>query len=337
MGGTTGRREVRCIATHSRANEVEADDVRWGRSHPSVHLSPALIATARATRSLTNAKSISISAMVTELPQEIVDKIIDEIALDGSSETRDQTRDMKTLCLVSSKWHRRCRTHLFQSLEITSDSFPTWCKNIRSGKDGPSRYVTYLRYKPSWIEAERSIGPLEGLARSPSHISAFTHLRTLHFADISLQHSGYLTCFGVLTTVVRELWLEDCKMDITQFVSFVRPFTNLERLRLMRPQCANESKLQHWDTAEPPSLKGTLEFHQAAMAASMNIASFIQELSLLPAHFSTMVFRERLETPTAANRLLAASRKTLTKLTFGHNCEVYSRHLQRDLRFTSPH
>jgi len=277
-----------------------------------------------------------ISAMVAELPQEIIDNIIDEIVLDGSSETRDQTKDMKTLSLVSSKWQHRCRTHLFQSVEITSDNFPTWCKTIRPGKDGPSRYVTYIRYKPSWIEAERNIGPLESLSRGPSHMSAFIHLRILHFADISLQHAGYLICFRVLTTVVRELWLEDCQMDITQFVSFVRPFTNLERLRLMRPQCANESKLQHWDMAEPPHLKGTLEFHQAATAASTNIASFIQELSLLPAHFSTMVFRERLEAPTAANRLLAASRRTLTRLTFGHNCEVYSRYLRCDFWFTAP-
>ena len=245
---------------------------------------------------------------------------------------------MKSFSLISSKWHHRCRTHLFQSLEITSDNFPTWCKNIRPGKGGPSRYVTYIRYRPpSWTEAERSVGPLEGLACSPSHISAFTHVRTLHFADISLQHSGYLTCFGVLATVVRELWLEDCQMDITQFVLFIRPFTNLERLRLMRPQCANESKLQHWDMAEPPRLKGSLEFHQAAMAASTNIASFIQELSLLPAHFNTIVFRERLEKPIAVNRLLAASRRTLTKLTFGHNCEVYSPNLQCDFQFTAPH
>jgi len=94
----------------------------------------------------------------------------------------------------------------------------------------------------------------------------------------------------------------------------------------MRPQCANETKLQHWDMAEPPVLKGTLEFHQPAKAASANIASFTQEFSLLPAHFSTMVFRERLETPTAANMLLAASRRTLTKLTLGHNGEPYSPH-----------
>lgn len=285
-----------------------------------------------------NANTVARStAMLGVLPQEIIDKIIDDIALDGSSDTRDQARDMKTISLVSSKWHHRCRTHLFQSLEITSDNFQTWCRTVRPGRDGPSRYVTYLRYKPSLVEAERSIGPLESLARSPSHISAFTHLRILHFADISLQHSRYLICFRVLTTLVRELWLEDCQMDVTQFVSFVRPFTNLERLRLMRPQCANESKLQHWDMAEPPRLEGKFEFHQATMASSANTASFIQELSLLPANFSTMVFRERLETPMAANRLLAASRRTLTKLTFGHNCEVYSRHLYCDSQFTAPH
>jgi len=311
---------------------------RWSRSHPSAHLSPALIATRSPRHQLTTSNPVStFTAMLGVLPQEIIDKIIDDIALDGSSETRDQARDMKTISLVSSKWHHRCRTHLFHSLEITSDNFQTWCRNVRPGRDGPSRYVTYLRYRPSFVEAERSIGPLEGLARSPSHISAFTHLRILHFADISLQHSGYLTCFGVLTKSVRELWLEDCQMDVTQFVSFVRPFTNLERLRLMRPQCANESNLQHWDMAEPPRLEGKFEFHQATMASSANTASFIQELSLLPANFSSMVFRERLETPIAANRLLAASRRTLTKLTFGHNCEVYSRHLHCDFQFTTLH
>ncbi|KAF9653284.1 hypothetical protein BDM02DRAFT_1885931 [Thelephora ganbajun] len=272
--------------------------------------------------------------MVAELPQEIIDRIIDEIALDVLAETRDRTRDVKILSLVSSKLHHRSRMHLFQMLEITSDNFPTWCRDVRLGREGPSCYITYIRYRPSWVKVERRIGPLEGLARSPSHISAFINLRTLHFAEISLQHAGYLTCFGGLVATVRELWFEDCQMDINQFVSFVRPFKNLERLRLMRPQCMNEGKLQHWDMAEPPPLKGTLEYHQSSMATSGNTASFIHELSLLPASFSTMVFRERLDTPTAANRLLEASRRTLTKLTLGHNCEVHFCHLNCDFWFT---
>jgi len=268
--------------------------------------------------------------MLGKLPQEIIDRIIDEIALDVSSETRDQIRDVKTLSLLSSKWNHRSRTHLFHTLELTSNNFSTWCKNVRPGANGPSRFVTYIRYKPSWPKSERKIGPLDSLARSPSHMSAFTRLRTLHFVEISLQHAGYLTCFRGLATVVRELWFEDCQMDIAQFISFARLFTNLERLRLMRPQCPNESKLKHWDMAEPPPLNGKLEFHQPTVATSGNIASFIHELSLLPANFSTMVFRERLEIPTVANRLLAASRGTLTKLTFGHNCEVYFRHRNCD-------
>ena len=267
-----------------------------------------------------------IPPMVAELPQEIVDKIIDEIALDPSGETRDQTRDMKALSLVSPKWHHRSRGYLFQSLEITSDNFPTWCETVRSGRDGPSCHVTCIRYRPTLVNAERRMGPSDGLARGPSHMSSFTQLQILHFADISLQHLGYLTCFAALTPVVRELWLEDCEMDITQFTSFVRPFTNLERLRLMRPRCVSESKLERWDMADPPRLKGTMEFHQTSTTASANIASFIQELSLLPAQFSTIVFRERLEMPTAANRLMEASRRTLTKLTFGHNSEVHSCH-----------
>ena len=264
------------------------------------------------------------SAMVVELPQEIVDKIVDEIALEGSRETRDQTRDMKSFSLVSSKWSRRSRSHLFRSLEITSNSFLAWCSDVRPGNDGPSRHITSIRYKPWCSEAERSTGPSESLARSPSHMSAFTCLRTLHFVEISLQHPGYLACFGVLTKVVRELWLEDCQMDITQFVSLVRPFTNLDWLRLIRPRCASESKLQHWDMAEPPILKGAFDFHQPANAE--NIASFTQELSLLPAYFSTIAFREHLETPTEANRLLAGSRRTLTKLTLSHNSEFFFRH-----------
>ena len=275
--------------------------------------------------------------MVAELPQEILDQIVDEIALNPSGETRDQTRDMKALSLVSPKWQHRSRGHLFQSLEITSDNFLTWCETVRPGRVGPSRHVTYIRYRPTLVNTERRTGPSGGLARSPSHMSSFTQLRILHFADISLQHLQYLTCFAALTPVVRELWLEDCGMDITQFTSFVRPFTTLERLRLMRPLCVSESKLEHWDMANPPRLKGTMEFHQTSTTAAASIASFIQELSLLPAQFSTIVFRERLEMPRAANRFMEASRRTLTKLTFGHNSEVYSCHSQCGFRFTAPH
>lgn len=269
--------------------------------------------------------------MVPELPQEIVDRVIDEVALDPSSETRHITRDLRTLSLLSSKWHHRSRTHLFQALAIDSRNFPLWCKGVRPGRDGPSRFVTYIRYNPLRPEAERDMGPWEELACSPSHMNAFSNLRTLHFAEISLQHAGYLACFGrLLMATVRELWLEDCRMDISQFVSFLRPFTRLEHLRLMRPQCPNESKLQHWDMAEPPPLKGTLEYHQPEMAASKNIASFVREFSLLPVSFDTIVFRERLETPTAANLLLEASRGTLKKLTFRHNSEAHFRNSNRN-------
>jgi hypothetical protein len=261
--------------------------------------------------------------LIADLPQEITDKIIDEIAFDPSSEPRHTTRDLKTLSLLSPKWHHRSRTHLFQALEITPVSLPSWCSLVRPGSDGPSRFVTHIRYNPSWPEVEQSTGPAgEGLTRNPSQLSAFTNLRTLHFVRISLQHPGYLTCFGKSVVTVRELWLEDCRMDISQLVSFLRLFTILERLRLMRPQCRTENKLQHWDMVEPPPLKGTLEYHQSDMAASPNIPSFIQQFSLLPASFSTIVFRERLDKPTEVNRLLAASRRTLTKLTFGHNSQL---------------
>lgn len=268
--------------------------------------------------------------MVPELPQEIIDKIIDDIALDPCTETRHAARTMKKLSLVSSKWVHRSRTHLFRTVEFTSDNFSTWCKNVRPGSDGPSRSVAQIRYKAAWVEMERRIGPLEGLARSPSHMSAFTNLQTLHFVEISLQHASYSTYFGGLGTVVRELWLEDCQMDINQFVSFIRPFKNLEYLRLIRPQCTGEDKLQYPDMAEPPLLKGTLEFHQPERDNPENAASFVHELSLLPSNFSTIVFRGRLDIVAATNKLLANSRSALTKLTFGHNCEVYFRHSNRN-------
>ena len=260
--------------------------------------------------------------MLAELPQELIDRIIDEIALDVSRDTREIIRDVKNLSLFSPKFHPRSRAYLFRTLEINSNTFPRWCGDVRPGRDGPSRFVTSIRYHPSFPEAECQKGPLEGLSRSPSHMSAFTNLRILHFVDISLRHTKYLTCFGGLVPAVRELWLEDCQMDITKFVSFVQPFANLERLRLMRPQCPDENKLQNLDMVERPPLKGTLECHQPDVAVFKNFPTFIQEFSLLPTAFSTIVFRGGLDTPTAANQLLAASHTTLTKLTFCHNSEV---------------
>ena len=260
------------------------------------------------------------SAMVADFPQEIIDTIIDEFALDQCGDARDQVRAIKQLSLVSSKWLHRSRMYLFHALEFTPNSFSMWCRDVRPGVGGPSRHVAYIRYKPSSLGVGRGMGLLDGLARNPLHTSAFTNLRTLHLVDMSLQHTSCLTYFGGLTAV-RELWLEDCQMDINQFVSFVRSFPNIEHLRLMRPQCAHEIRLQHPD---PPPLKGTLEFHQPVVATSVNIATFIDGLSLVPSYFSTIVFRERLDIPEAVNKLLAASRRTLTKLTFGHNSKAYS-------------
>jgi hypothetical protein len=134
-------------------------------------------------------------AMVPELPQEIIDKIIDDIALDPCTETRRAARTMKKLSLISSKWVHRSRMHLFRIMEFTSDNFSMWCKNVRPGSDGPSRKVAHIRYKAAWVEVERRIGPLEGLARSPSHMSAFTNLQTLHFVEISLTTCQLLDLF----------------------------------------------------------------------------------------------------------------------------------------------
>ena len=274
--------------------------------------------------------------MAAELPQEIVDRIIDEIALEGSGDVREQARDMKMFCLISSKWLHRSRKYIFHTIEFTSNIFPIWCESVRPGIHGPSPHITCIRYKPSWVQVEGEIGPPEGLFYYPSHMSSFTNLRTLHFVDISLQHTSYLICFGELPATVRELWLENCRMDINQFVSFLQPFTNLELLRLMRPHCADENKLHDSVLVDPPPLKGTLEFYLPKKTASEDVESFIHELSLIPSYFTTIIFRERLDEPKATNKLLVASRRTLTKLMLGHYCKAHFYYRNRDYWFTVP-
>lgn len=86
---------------------------------------------------------------------------------------------------------------------------------------------------------------------SPLHIPPFTNLRTLQLCEILIPANKYTICLGGLGPAVRELWLRDCRMVINCFVSSLRPFMNLGRLRLWDSGIPALGEIQCLDCAEP--------------------------------------------------------------------------------------
>jgi hypothetical protein len=248
--------------------------------------------------------------MAVELPQEIIAKIIDEIAGDGPLDAV-RTSNLQACSMVSFAWHHRSQKHLFQTIWFSNRCLKDWRENVRQGEDGPSRYVAFIGLHPGFT-ADLTLA-------SPSCVSPFTNLRTLHLRGISISDNAYVACLGGLGPVVRELWLQNCQITMGPFVSFLRPFTNLEELRLWNNKIEAVGKIRHLDYGELPRLKGTLQIG-TTRAVWGGFACLIHQLSVLPSALHTIIFRSWNEVPREVNELLVASRRTLTKLEFSY-CE----------------
>jgi hypothetical protein len=108
-------------------------------------------------------------------------------------------------------------------------------------------------------------------------------------------------------------------MTINQFISFLRPFTNLEQLGLQDNRIPAVGKIGRLDCGELPCLKGTLQI-ESIYALWGQLAYLIHQLSILPSALHAIVLRSCDKVPREAIELLMASRRTLTKLEFTY-CE----------------
>jgi hypothetical protein len=248
--------------------------------------------------------------MAVELPQEIIAKIIDEIAGDGPLDAV-RTLNLRSCSMVSFAWHHRSQKHLFQTIWFSNRSLKIWRENVRQGEDGPSRYVAFIGLHPGFT-ADLTLA-------SPSRVSPFTNLRTLHLRGLPISYKMYADCLRGLGPVVRELWLQYCQMTISQFVSFLQQFTNLERLGLRDNLIPAVGKIRHLDCGELPCLKGTLQI-EIGHALGKEFAYFVHQLSVLPSALHAIAFWSCDEVPREVNELLVASRRTLTKIEFPY-CE----------------
>jgi hypothetical protein len=127
-------------------------------------------------------------------------------------------------------------------------------------------------------------------------------------------------------------------MDIHHLTSFLRPFTNLEDLSLLHPRVLFDPKSEYPPEPLSKNRKINLELRIGMLHGTL---SFMSELSLLPVAIRTITLSERnppIPIPlsygagpcmTEINKLLAASRKTLTH--FGVHTGKFSSSFQTHL------
>jgi len=241
--------------------------------------------------------------MTVDLPQEIVDKIIDEIA-DAVHDYHLRIANLRACSLVSSIWLHRSQKYLFQEIRFCTSDFLKWCKRIPPGENGPSRHTTLIEFRSA-----------AGPTCSPDHISSFTNLQALHLWQISLDSNIYARSLSGLGSILRELLFRDCQIHFDHFVSFVQPFTNLERLRLFNNHFAPGGEIRVSDYKELSCFKGTLEFRDTHQQDD-SVGRFFHQLSTLPSAFHTLAFWNYGRVVGEVHELLAASRMTLTRLVF---------------------
>lgn len=185
-----------------------------------------------------------------DTPQEIIDEIIDRCSGDK--------RTLIACSLTCRTWVYRTRKHLFSSLTLTDETFPIWCGIVvtptTTGQKQHqpltnsyppttssyascwlSSYVTSLQLVPKYSpKEEKSLGAKE-LLQAKSHLSAFTHLKSLTLTAVSFTHfddASLEACFGSLAGTVTELNLSGCVLGEWRFLAFVRLFNRLESLKV---------------------------------------------------------------------------------------------------------
>lgn len=231
-------------------------------------------------------------------PQELIDEIIDEVAKDPKL----WTANLKALSLVSRAWVDRSHKHLFSKKEFDQGEFRDWCLTVRPGEDGPSRHVTRLRYRTEcWKEAPSLF------AVTSEHIAYFTNVQRLRLIYADLRYEEYVLGFMPLRSALRILELKDCQTNINDLLTFLQPFTNLERLSLLSCYDPHHKKLEK--RGKLPTLKGRLDLNLTRYDGEGR--SLLHELSLLPLAFSDIVLDNGTMLEGVVNQLLIASRKTL--------------------------
>lgn len=234
------------------------------------------------------------------LPQELTDKIIDEVA-EGLV---PRTATLRACSLVSRTWVYRSQKHLFSKVEFDDRRFHDWCSTVRPGEDGPSRYITRLHYRADYSNAYP-----EPLVNDGRYMTYFTNVQTLHLSRVCLHRIEYVFSFMRLRSTVRFLEFQDCRMNINDLVTFLRPFTNLEGLSLWGLHVPHPEELEK--QAKPLTLKGELDLDLSPSTAT---GSFLHELTLLPLAFRDITLRDHLGLAEEVNQLLMASRKTLAMI-----------------------
>jgi hypothetical protein len=243
--------------------------------------------------------------MSVSLPQEITDKIIDAVAKDPAL----QIPTLRACSLVSRTWVYRSQRHLFSNIELHGSSIGNWRSAVRPGEDGPSHHVTRIRYHAGNWDSYRILERPNNFyrirhSRDDPHMSSFTNLQTLCLHRVALYRTAQLSIMHLRSTV-RTLELEDCLMDINDFVSFLRPFTNLERVSLLNPSIQGGRYLREPVEYPFPTLEGTLDLK---ISPDAQTSSFLRGLSFLPLAVRAITLRDYGHQVARFNRKLVALR-----------------------------
>jgi hypothetical protein len=134
------------------------------------------------------------------------------------------------------------------------------------------------------------------------HMSSFTNLQTLCLHDAALYRTAHLSIMQLRSTV-RTLELENCYMDINDFVSFLRPFTNLACVSLLDPSIQGDKTLKEPVEHAFPILEGTLDLE---ISPDVQTLSFFRGLSFLPLAVPAITMRDYVHQVAKLNRKLVA-------------------------------
>jgi hypothetical protein len=133
-------------------------------------------------------------------------------------------------------------------------------------------------------------------------MSSFTNLQTLCLHDAVLHRAAHLSIMQLRSTV-RTLELENCYMDINDFVNFLRPFTSLERVSLLDPSIQDDKPLKKPVEHSFPILEGTLDLE---ISPDVQTLPFFRGLSFLPLAVRAITMRDYVHRATELNRILVA-------------------------------
>ena len=215
-------------------------------------------------------------ALFESLPQELVDMIIDAAANSYLNDKKERQKHLRNISLVCQAMTRQARRRLLETVTFEGNSgFNAWpwalevvqpegrseVQPARCPPVGPAAFVKVIEYSQHYDQGKV-------LPKDHGFLDTFINVERLKMTNSHLcPFENGVPKFGAfLGERIKILTLKGCRMDVNQFVGYLRLFKNLKNLEILDSYIEPEAFQSTPGTL--PEFKGLLRLGTSEIGAS---------------------------------------------------------------------